>query len=655
MENLFIYILKLFTCSGVMFLYYQLSLKDKTFHHYNRFYLLATMLVSIFLPLLKVEDFTIEVSDRIYLLFEQVQSFKNPKNINNDHIYFRIIFSALGLVSLIFVAKILTGIYKIEKLKNSFRKEQIKGINFYQTNLTDAPFSYFRNLFWKDSITLDSDVGRQILKHEMVHIEQKHSIDKIFAEVITAVFWFNPFFYLIKKEISLIHEYLADNKAVEKKDTKAFAQMLLTSHFSGTALPAASPFLNSNLKKRLQMLQKPNTKFGYTRRILALPIVFTVAFAYLVNAKNTEIKKTNIEIEKAVAEIKKDTISPKNETERLVKLQEEKIFKASEKLKLQSGKLKTLSEKSKEKAAELQKIAKEKGEKSYDFELKAKELKQLSGEMDRIANQIIIGKDGAPFTKDIEFQSVMPDGNSVFYKLNNIRKVENIDFEKLFDSNEVRERLGFSEEKFRKLKESLNNPQIRGNLEKANKLYINGIDVLDGSKGDVIKFPEGAILKINKTDNGSTDVSWSPGKDVFFDKKESPENAKRRAKLEKEAAKLNAKRAKLEGERAKIEAERRMLAGKNPMVIRSVKSISAPFPPVNGRITAMRVPNVGVNISKGNSLILSDNENVTYFINGKEVTEADFKKLDSNKIKSVTVKKNNTDGKSSGEVRIETK
>ncbi|WP_232816203.1 M56 family metallopeptidase [Chryseobacterium capnotolerans] len=95
----------------------------------------------------------------------------------------------------------------------------------------------------------------------MVHIEQKHSFDKILIEVVTAVFWFNPFFHIIKKEISLIHEYLADKKAVKHSDTKAFAQMLLASHFSGTQLPAASPFLSSNLKKDLRCYknQKPNS------------------------------------------------------------------------------------------------------------------------------------------------------------------------------------------------------------------------------------------------------------------------------------------------------------------------------------------------------------------------------------------------------------
>jgi beta-lactamase regulating signal transducer with metallopeptidase domain len=71
-------------------------------------------------------------------------------------------------------------------------------------------------------------------------------------QLVKSIFWFNPVFYFINKEINLIHEYLADNKAVKKSDTKAFAQMLLESHFSGSVLPVTSPFLSSNLKKDLQ-------------------------------------------------------------------------------------------------------------------------------------------------------------------------------------------------------------------------------------------------------------------------------------------------------------------------------------------------------------------------------------------------------------------
>lgn len=64
------------------------------------------------------------------------------------------------------------------------------------------------------------------------------------------------------------------------------------------------------------MIQKPKTKFGYVRRILALPVLFTVAFAYMVNAKNKEIEKVNHDVEKIVQslEIKNDTeVQPNTE------------------------------------------------------------------------------------------------------------------------------------------------------------------------------------------------------------------------------------------------------------------------------------------------------------------------------------------------------
>ncbi|WP_347216443.1 M56 family metallopeptidase [Chryseobacterium sp.] len=380
METLLLYFGKVIVCSGVMFLYYQLSLKDKTFHHYNRFYLLSAIGISLLLPLIKIDDFTIEVNSDVYLLLDKIQNFNTQKNVNNGNLYFNIIFSALGLVSFYLLGKLIYGIFKIQQFKEQFQKESFDGINFYRTDLTEAPFSYFKNLFWKNTITLDSVIGKQILKHEMVHIEQKHSFDKIFIEVVTAIFWFNPFFHIIKREISLIHEYQADKKAVKNSDTKAFAQMLLASHFSGTQLPAASPFLSSNLKKRLKMLQKPKTKFGYARRILALPVLFTVAFAYLVNAKNREIEETNLSIKKAVSEIKHDTVIEKTE--------QKKIVEAGPKSPDTDPKLAELEKKLAEKEKELEGLDPE----SKIFSEKIEEISSLAGEIGDITANMEVDK-----------------------------------------------------------------------------------------------------------------------------------------------------------------------------------------------------------------------------------------------------------------------
>ena len=190
-----VYFLKVIICSGIMFLYYQFALKDKTFHHYNRFYLLLLVVVSMILPLLKIEYFTIELSDKVFVILNKFQTFADSKNTNEEINYLKYINIAVCGVAFLFLMKFFFGIFKIIQFKNKFKKENFEGINFYQTNLAEAPFSYFKNLFWKNTIIINSDIGRQILKHEMVHIEQKHSYDKIFIEIITAIFWFNPFFH----------------------------------------------------------------------------------------------------------------------------------------------------------------------------------------------------------------------------------------------------------------------------------------------------------------------------------------------------------------------------------------------------------------------------------------------------------------------------
>lgn len=302
MEAVFIYLGKMILASGLMFGYYQLLLKDKTFHHYNRFYLLGTLVVSLLLPLLKVSYFTLPVTNEVYLLLSKLQPVSNEANDGGIAVP-GILAGIIALISVLLTARFIYGISKILKLKHRFPREKFEGLNFYQTDLANAPFSYFRNLFWRDNIPLHSDLGKQIMKHEMAHIEQKHSYDKIVIEMIRAVFWFNPFFHLIKKEVHLIHEYLADHKAIKKSDTKAFAQMLLASHFSGNTLPATSPLLNTHLKKRLQMIQTSKTKFSYARKTLALPLLFSIAFACAVHAQNSEIKAANKEIARAVNQI----------------------------------------------------------------------------------------------------------------------------------------------------------------------------------------------------------------------------------------------------------------------------------------------------------------------------------------------------------------
>ena len=497
MQLFFLYLAKVILTSGVMFCYYRLFLKDRTFHHYNRFYLLAVLVISLLLPLLKVDYFTVEVNSSIYLLINKLQNFNESKTLSHDHFYYQFTALGFGVAALFFLTRLLYGIFKIELLKRRYTREKIGDINFYQTALHEAPFSFFRNLFWKNSIPLHSDLGKQILKHEMVHIEQKHSWDKIFIEILTSIFWFNPFFYLIKKEISLIHEYLADKKAIENSDTRAFAQMLLASQFSGNHLPAASPFLSSNLKKRITMLTKSKTRFSYARRLFALPILFIIAFAYLVNAKNREIKETNLEIEKYITAVQTDTLITKPDApdtpvappspqvpppvEKEIKLKTDELKPLNDALLKNNEEAKKISKEMSLTGKKLEKLAKKNDFDSPKFRKLEKEMSQLSGKMEKLFNS----EDFKINMKKLELKQVEMDKlyaqldfyNSDDFKLK-IKEFENqakeaerkaLEMEKKVNSPEFKKQIEEAEKRAREVEKQVNSPEFQLRIKEAEK------------------------------------------------------------------------------------------------------------------------------------------------------------------------------------------
>lgn len=373
------------------------------------------------------------------------------------------------------------------------------------------------------------------------------------------------------------------------------------------------------------MLQKPKTKFGYARRILALPVVFTVAFAYLVNAKNQEIKATNIEIKKAVAQIgntdqitiqkapvviKNDTIVPDPKRSTVTP----KIYRKAD----DDKKIADLSQKIQQKTEILQKLE----PKSDEYYKNLEEIGKLSGEIGKIAS-----------TKDYL-------NSAMVIKMNG----KDININDYFKSKEWKDEV-------KNLKDL--------NIEMPEMPEINFDYPESPQPPNAPEVPKVKFYSFRDT----KDLKWSPGTENEIrisasGRKESASTARKRAKLEKERARLDEKRAKLEGERAKLEAERRALNGERVYVFSNV-SKKLPIDR-NFRVNA---DNIRINL-KDQSLVgsgiknLSGNtENTKIYINGKQSTNAQMQALDPKNIRSVNINKTSTDGSktTTGEIRIETK
>ena len=691
MEAFMFYLGKMILCSAVMFAYYLLFLKDKTFHHYNRFYLLLMVIISLVLPLIKVSYFTIETNQNFYLLLSQLNQ-KQFQNSAHDITNYSVFYAIIGVVSIILLIRLLLGIVKIQSIRKRFPNEIIEGIRFYQTNLDNAPFSFFRNLFWKQSIQLDSPVGQQILKHEMVHIQQKHSWDKLLMQTVKSVFWFNPLFYFINKEINLIHEYLADNKAVKKSDTRAFAQMLLESHFSGSVIPVTSPFLSSNLKKRLKMLTKNQTKYSYARKLFALPILFLMVFAYMVNAKNKEITETNKVIDLAVKELKNDTIKPKaSELDSLTANHQRQSNMYSDALQEDHLKMSAISTKMADKSKALSALTKAKKEETPEYKALENEMQALANEMESIVSSenyrknlkglqessAAIGKlcDSPEFKKKIadaakkaaEAEKMV---NSPEFKkrIADAEKRAEQAVAKVYDSPEFKKRLEFAEKLAQSTSDNFGKIYNEADFEKMIKDQYGKDAFTDGTVAfgfDASDLPDFKDFSSNFNYNFSNDIFYNTEKTTLTPK-ELKKLEKKRAELQKKQKELLEEQKKLQKKQQELNKEARQ---NNPLKISFNSSLDSPKAFVyNKNITPPQ------RISKSNQVIIFDKttdgnpqhvfkadaikitntsdakgsfdpNKAKVYINGKLTDIKEVDKIDPNMIASVNIFSTNDAGK----------
>jgi N-acetylmuramoyl-L-alanine amidase len=298
------YLLKVIICSGILCGYYFLALRNKAFHRWNRFYLLAAVVISLSAPIIKIDIFqnnsdkgtvvqvlqTISYGDEVVVAYSRNNGFQiNTQNLAEG---------AYLLISVIFLFIFFVSIYKIKKLRKKYPLIKINDISFINTDAKGTPFSFFKSIFWNNAIDLHSKPGQQIFNHEIAHVKEKHSYDKIFMNLVLIFLWINPFFWLMQKELYMIHEFIADKEAVEDNDINALAEMILQSVYPGQNFSLTNKFFYSPIKRRILMLAKnKNPKVSYYSRLLVLPLAAVVFFAFTLkinssNATNSYNGKT---------------------------------------------------------------------------------------------------------------------------------------------------------------------------------------------------------------------------------------------------------------------------------------------------------------------------------------------------------------------------
>lgn len=274
-QLVFMYLLKSTIVAGIFLAYYWVALRNKRFHRYNRFYLLISLALSVVIPLLNFTWIRIDAPavEGTGLGLDQLITLRtNTPMASWNWLDFALCISAAGTLLLLMAMAL--NISKIYQIKRKGTVSKMGPIEFIVTADDGAPFSFLKNLFWKESISLNDDAGEKILRHEMTHIAQQHTLDRLFCQLLCAICWINPFYWIIQKELSVIHEFIADEAAIEGADTESFAKMLLQTHYGDHFFQNAQSLFYSSIKRRLIMLTNTkNTRHSYLRRLIALPLL----------------------------------------------------------------------------------------------------------------------------------------------------------------------------------------------------------------------------------------------------------------------------------------------------------------------------------------------------------------------------------------------
>lgn len=293
------YFLQVIVASGILYAYYHFFLRNKEFHQYNRFYLLSAVLISLLVPLLKIPVYfsgTDAASSQVLRGLQTIpwssegEEFVVSGQVGSSFTVWDMLPWLYAFVGGWLFLRLLVSLVQIRRLLRKHRVEKLEGVHFVNTEEPGTPFTFFRWLFWDKKIALDSENGMQVFRHEIFHIQQRHSWDVLLMEIVRTVLWINPFFHLIKKELRAIHEFLADEFAVREQEKWAYAEFLLMQALQSRH-HLVNPFFHSQIKRRIAMItNSQKTSHRYLRKVLALPLAVLVLglVAFKVKAHHEE-------------------------------------------------------------------------------------------------------------------------------------------------------------------------------------------------------------------------------------------------------------------------------------------------------------------------------------------------------------------------------
>ena len=298
-----IYLLKANVGIALFYAFYKLFCQRDTFFQWRRIALLSFLGMSFVYPLLNIQHWVKEQPSMYELatyyatFMDEGENISAPVTATSEIPGILTICYYLYLIGVVLLSiRFLVQLLSILRMRWIGKATTLNGQRIISLPCYVSPFSFFQWIFIHLPM-LDKESQHEILMHEKTHAKQWHSVDVIISEIINIVCWFNPFMWLLKSEIRLNLEYLADNKVVETSiDHKQYQYHLLGLTHISKQTGLYNNFNVSHLKRRIIMMNKKRTRTaGRIKYALFAPL----AAALLLVSNIEAVART---VEKAIKE-----------------------------------------------------------------------------------------------------------------------------------------------------------------------------------------------------------------------------------------------------------------------------------------------------------------------------------------------------------------
>lgn len=278
MQELLTYTLKAAAVAIVFYLFYKVLLSRETFHRLNRIVLLATMPLSMVLPLCVITIKRTVVAEPTALgtplIPIEVAEQAMVAGVTGQTDWWMV----GGIIAIVGAAVValwsICSIISVERLVRGSRELERDGrTRTVVTNKKISPFSWMKTIVLsEEELTEGYDL---VVAHERAHIRLLHSWDVLFMNLCCALQWFNPAVWLLRRDLREVHEYEADMEVLLGGVNVRDYQLLLIKKAVGNKSYSIANSLNhSTLKNRItMMLHKKSTPASRMRVLCALPLV----------------------------------------------------------------------------------------------------------------------------------------------------------------------------------------------------------------------------------------------------------------------------------------------------------------------------------------------------------------------------------------------